>query len=104
LRRTISLAADRPAVTIRMETLNPGKEPCRALLRSHLSLDLGEVRKTRLSFTSLSGKKVDKDMSTVIHGLREGERFYKTDCPDGSWTFKGSGGLEVEQEIELRGE
>ena len=102
LRRTIALADDRAAVTVRLETVNPGDKPRLAQMRSHMSLDLGEVEKTRVSFTSLSGEKVDKDMSTVIPGLREGERFYREDCPNGSWTFKGSDGLSVTQRFDNR--
>ncbi|MEA1951061.1 MAG: DUF4838 domain-containing protein [Planctomycetota bacterium] len=100
LRRTISLCADRPAITIRLETVNPGKKPRLAQMRSHMSLDLGDVEKTRINFTSLSGKKFDVDMNTVIPGLREGRRFYKTDCPNGSWTFNGTDGLELVQRFD----
>ncbi|MBN2294975.1 MAG: DUF4838 domain-containing protein, partial [Pirellulales bacterium] len=100
LQRTITLAADRPAVTIRLDTINPSEKPRLAQMRSHMSLDLGDVEKTQIHFTSLSGKKFDVDMNTVIPGLREGRRFYKSDCPNGSWTFKGTDGLEVVQRFD----
>ncbi len=100
LRRTITLADDRPAVTIRLETINPSDKPRPTQMRSHMSLDLGDVEKTRVSFTSLAGNKVDKDMSTIIPGLREGQRFYRSACPDGSWTFKGTDGLQLTQRFD----
>ncbi len=102
LRRTISLVPDRAAVTIRLETVNNGDKPREAQMRSHTSLDLGDVGKVRSSFTSLSGEKVDKDMTGIIAGLREGERYYKTDCPAGVWTFSGPKGIDVVQRFDNR--
>ncbi len=102
LRRTISLAADRPTVAIKLEAINPSDKPREVQMRSHLSLDLGDVNKTRVRFTSLSGAKVDKDMTDIIAGLREGERHYRTDCPAGSWTFSGPDGLDVTQRFDNR--
>ena len=108
IHRTISLLEDRPGVTIRMEVHNPNDKPQQVQMRSHLSLDLGDVQKVRVDFTSLSGKKVNVDMGDVIAGYREGLRYYKTDCPAGSWTFKGPvdeakpGGLRVIQRFDNR--
>ena len=102
LRRTISLAAESPTVSINLEAINPSDKPREVQMRSNTSLDLGDVNKTRVSFTSLSGAKVDKDMTRIIAGLREGERYYKTDCPAGSWTFSGPKGLNVTQRFDNR--
>ena len=102
LLRTITLVPDRAAVKIRLETVNPGNKPREAQMRSHTSLDLGDVNQVRVNFNALSGAKVDKDTSVIIAGLREGERFYKTDCPAGQWTFSGPKGLEVVQRFDNR--
>jgi len=69
-------------------------------LRSHLSLDLGDVARVSLSFTDRAGKKVDQDMAGIIAGLREGEHFYQARCPAGAWTFSGPKGLSVTQRFD----
>ena len=66
-------------------------------MRSHLSLDLGDVRTSRVRFTDKAGRTVDEDMAETIAGLREGKPFYRQSCPAGSWTFFGDKGLAVIQ-------
>ena len=102
MKRTLTLDPDRPVLKVRLEATNPGKKPREAQLRSHLSLDLGDVHQARVKFTDLSGKAVDKDMAGVIAGLREGEHFYREACPAGTWTFTGPKGLAVTQRFENR--
>jgi hypothetical protein len=102
MKRTLTLDPDRPVLKVRLEVTNPSKKPREAQLRSHLSLDLGDVHKTRVGFTDLSGKTIDKDMAVVIQGLREGERFYREACPSGKWTFTGPNGLAVTQRFDNR--
>ncbi len=102
LKRTLTIELFRPVLTVETELKNLDDRPRAARLRSHLELDLGEVRSTRVRFTSLAGESVDRDMSGVIAGLREGERFYDRDAPDGSWTFSGSKGFEVTQRFDSR--
>jgi hypothetical protein len=102
MKRTLSLDPDRPVLKVRLEATNPGKKPREAQLRSHLSLDLGDMHRARVKFTDMAGKAVDKDMAGVIAGLREGEHFYREACPAGSWTFTGPKGLAVTQRFDNR--
>jgi hypothetical protein len=95
LKRTLTLDPFKPILYVEAVLTNPGDSPKAARLRSHLELDLGEVRTTRVCFNSLSGEALDRDMTGVIAGMREGEHFYDQDVPDGSWTFSGSKGLQV---------
>ena len=97
LRRTLSLVPDRPALTILAEFINSGDKPREAQVQSHLSLDLGDVRTSRVRFTDQAGGTVDEDMAETIAGLREGKPFYRQHCPDGAWTFSGDKRLEVVQ-------
>ena len=100
MQRTIKLDPDRPIVSIELKMTNPGDKPKDATLRSHLSLDLGDVTKTRVKFTDRAGKMIDKDMIDIIAGLREGERYYRESCPAGDWTFTGTNGLQVTQRFD----
>jgi hypothetical protein len=97
LTRTLTLAEDQPVLTIQVQATNPSDKPRSAQLHAHLSLDLGEARRTRVQFTSRDGKAIDTDMAGVIAGLREGQRFYKGDTPAEAWTLTGPEGLSVTQ-------
>ena len=66
-------------------------------LRNHLELAIGPPADVRLQFTSAGGGAVDRDLSVAVAGQREGERFFRDDLPDGSWTFTGSEGIKVTQ-------
>lgn len=100
MRRTITLASDRPALTIRAEFTSVRDTPRETQVRSHLSLDLGDVRTTRVRFATKSGKPIDEDMTQAIAGYREGQAFLREDCPNGEWTFTGDKGPSVVQRFE----
>jgi hypothetical protein len=95
MRRILTLAPERPSLTIRAEFANNRNKAQRAQVRSHLSLDLGDVQTSRVRFTDKARRTVDEDMTDVIAGLREGKSFYNNSCPAGSWTFSGGKGIEV---------
>ncbi len=97
LKRTLTLAPDRPVLHIRSILTNEESKPKPARLRSHLELDLGDLHSTRVGFRSLAGLYVDKDMTEIIAGLREGEYFRSQDIPNGAWAFTGSKGLKLIQ-------
>ena len=97
LERTLTLVPGKPILQVKSVLTNPGNKPKSARLRSHLELNLGELRSTRVSFTNLAGRNIDKDMTEIIAGLREGEYFRSQDTPRGSWTFTGSKGLQLIQ-------
>ena len=100
MQREITLDTDHPVIKVKTTLTNPSDKPREAQLRSHLSLELGKVRDTRVRFTDLAGKKVEKDMVPIIAGLREGERYYRENCPAGAWTLIGTDGLEVTQRFD----
>ena len=100
MKRTLTLDPDRPVLKVRVDVTNPGKSPRDTQIRSHLSLDLGELEKTHIKFTDLSGKTVERDMVQIIPGLREGERYYREACPAGAWTFTGTDGLTLTQRFD----
>ena len=100
MRREITLDPERPVLKVKATLANPSDKPREAQLRSHLSLDLGNLRETRVRFTDLAGKTVEKDMAPILAGLREGERYYREACPAGEWTFSGTDGLEVTQRFD----
>jgi len=95
LSRTVTLAADKPILEIVSTLTNPRKKAREVRLRGHMDLNLGELSKTRVRFTNRAGKEVDKDMTVVLAGLREGEHYHDQSAPNGSWTLSGSKGLEV---------
>jgi len=97
LSRTLTLVPGKPVLQVATTVTNPRKKPAELRLRSHLELDLGELRQTRVRFTSRAGKSVDKDMTRILAGLREGEHYYDQDTPAGSWTLTGTKGLSVTQ-------
>ncbi len=97
LRRTLTLAADKPVLDVVTAATNPAKKPTEIRLRSHLELNLGALRSTRARFKSRDGKSVERDMTGIIAGLREGEHYYDQDAPAGTWTFTGDKGLTVTQ-------
>jgi len=97
LRRVLTLAADAPVLTITNVLTNVTDKVREARVRSHLELDLGELRETRVSFINRAGDKVLRDMEPIIAGLREGEHYHRGNMPRGAWTFTGSKGLQVTQ-------
>lgn len=97
LKRTLTLAPDKPVLHVRSVLTNEDSKPKPARLRSHLELDLGDLHSARVSFDNLAGRYVDKDMTEIIAGLREGEYFRSQDTPNGSWAFTGNKGLELIQ-------
>ena len=100
LERTLDLAQDKPVIKVKSVLTNPADEARSARLRSHLELDLGDLNSTRVSFESLSGQKVDKDMTDIVAGLREGEYYRSQNTPRGSWSFTGSKGLRLTQRFD----
>ena len=97
LERTLTLVPGKPILQVKSVLTNPGNKPKSARLRSHLELNLGELRSTKVNFTNLAGRNIDKDMTEIIAGLREGEYYRSQDTPRGSWTFTGSKGLQLIQ-------
>jgi hypothetical protein len=95
LTRTVSLAPAASRLAVRSVLTNPGEKPRPARLRTHLELDLGDLRRTRVRFRDLSGRKVERDGGRVIAGLRRGEVLRARDLPDGAWTFAGPRGPRV---------
>jgi hypothetical protein len=97
LKRSLTLAPEKPLLQVVTTLTNPKEKPREVRLRSHLELDLGDLRTTRVRFTDRSGKQVDKDMTEIIAGLRQGEHFYDQNAPAGTWTLSGSKGLQATQ-------
>ena len=97
--RTMTLDPDAPILHVETRLFNPKESVQTVRLRSHLELDLGDLRATRVRFNNLAGEPVDEDMTRVIQGMREGVHYYLDDTPDGSWTFSGSKGIEVTQRL-----
>ncbi len=100
LRRSLSLDADSPILRIRADATNPGDKPRETTVRSHMELDLGELRQTRVRFSNRNGEQVERDMGPIIAGLREGEYYRLGNAPKGEWIFTGSKGLEVTQRFD----
>ena len=100
LKRTLTLVPDKPILQVKSTLTNNGKEPKPSRLRSHLELDLGDLRSTRVSFTNLAGRNIEKDMTDIIAGLREGEYYRSQDIPRGSWVLSGSKGLQLIQRFD----
>lgn len=103
LERTVALAPDRPIVEIITSATNPDKKPREIRLRGHMELDLGELRKTRVRFTDRAGQKIDKDMTAIVAGLREGEHYHDQHAPAGSWTLVGTKGLALTHTFDTKG-
>ena len=103
LTRTMTLDPDEPILTVESTVTNIAQSTREARLRSHIELDLGDLLSTRVRFTSLAGEAVDKDMTDIIAGMREGEHYYDLDAPDGAWTLAGTKGLEVTQRFDNEG-
>lgn len=97
LERTLDLAQNEPVIKIKSILTNPTDKAKSARLRSHLELDMGDLHSTRVRFNSLSGREIDKDMTDIVAGLREGEYYRSQNMPNGSWSFTGSRGLVLTQ-------
>ena len=100
LSKTYKLLSGQPVLQVETVLTNPADSVRGARLRSHLELNLGTVRSTRVSFASRSGTSVDMDMNDVVEGFREGAHFYDQDAPEGEWTFTGDKGLELKQRFD----
>jgi len=97
LKRSLSVAPDRPVLEVTTLLTNPRPKPAESRLRSHLELNLGELRRARVRFVNRAGEKVDEDMTRIVEGLREGAHYYDRHAPAGAWTFIGSQGLHLTQ-------
>jgi hypothetical protein len=97
VRRTISLAPDAPVLTITAQATNGGEKPSKVNLRSHLELDLGDLKQTTVRFADRGGQDIQRDMRPIIAGLREGEHYLDQKAPKGRWTFGGTKGLAITQ-------
>ncbi|MBX7258657.1 MAG: DUF4838 domain-containing protein [Candidatus Hydrogenedentes bacterium] len=95
--RKMTLSPDAPILTIETSVTNTKDKPLEARVRSHLDLDLGTIEQTRVAFTARSGETVDKDMTTILANLREGERFTDQRTPKSEWTLSGTKGLSLTQ-------
>ena len=97
LKRTLTLAPDAPVLTIEAQLTNKGEKPTPANLRSHIELDLGDLKGSKVRFTDRTGQDIKRDMQPIIAGLRQGEHYLDQKAPKGSWTFTGTKGIEVTQ-------
>ena len=99
LTRTVTLMPDAPVVEIRSVLTNPGTQARPARLRSHLELDMGTLRATRVGFTDRAGKRVEREAAAILAGLREGEAYRAQGAPKAAWTFVGDKGLRLTQRV-----
>lgn len=97
LQRTLTLVPGKPILRVKSVLTNPGDKQRSARLRSHLELDLGELRSIKLTFTNLAGQMIDQDLTEIIAGLREGEYYRSQNTPLNSWNFTGNKGLQLIQ-------
>ena len=98
--RTLTLADDKPVLRVQARiynnyTTSKGIQP-----RSHLELDLGDLRQTRFQFKNRAGEPVQRQMPPIIENQREGEYFRDQNVPAGEWTFSGTKGLQVTQRFD----
>jgi uncharacterized protein DUF4838/glycosyl hydrolase family 67 len=100
VRRILTLASDKPVLTMTNVFTNPTDKPSSLLARSHLELELGDLMETRVSFTNRDGKTIERTMEPIVAGLRQGEFYRDQHTPNGSWTFTGSKGLQVTQSFD----
>lgn len=95
--RKFGLSPDKPILRVSSTLTNANEEPKEARLRSHMELNLGDLRTTEVEFTNLSDEKISRDMGTIIEGLREGEHYRAQKTPRDSWNFTGSKNLRLTQ-------
>lgn len=100
VKRTIELDPAKPILHITSAITNTSDKPVETFIRSHLELDMGEIRETRVSFSNRRGEDITRDMAPILAGLREGERYYDQDAPKGEWRFTGTKGLDVIQRFD----
>ena len=98
--RTLTLPPGESVVEVETTVVNPRSYDATLRLRSHLELNPGDLQTARVRFTDRGGAQVDKDMTAVLAGLRQGEHFYADSAPAGSWTFSGSRNMEVTHTFE----
>ena len=97
VRRTLTLLPGRPALRVEFKATNTGDKPRQTSGRTHLELNLGELRATRVRFQNRGGDAVQRGTAPIIAGLRQGEYYLDQKAPKGQWVFSGSKGLEVTQ-------
>lgn len=100
LKRTVTVAADAPEVTITAELTNVTDKPREAKIRSHTNLNLGDLSKTTIAFINRKGESVARRMPGVIDGMREGEHYLDQDVPKAAWTFSGSKNVKLTQSFD----
>ena len=100
LQRILTLDPDQPVLHIAAVAENKGNKPCEVIVRSHLELDLSDLRATRVAFVNRAGENQSRETPPIIANLREGEHFLDQNAPKSSWTFTGSKGLEVTQRFD----
>jgi len=97
LNKTYTIDPEKPLLRVTSAVSHIGTGSQAVRLRSHLEMDLGSLRETRVSFVNREGKTVEPRMDSIIANMREGEHFYREDLPDGEWTFRGSKGVTLIQ-------
>ena len=97
LKRVIRVEGGEPKITVEATLTNTTGKPQEAHLRSHTEFDLGDLMKTRVTFTNRKGEEVRRGMQPIVDGLREGEHYLDQDAPKGAWVLTGTKGLEVTQ-------
>lgn len=95
LERTLTLLNGSPVLQVESVVTNPGSSSREIHFRTHLELDLGELRETTIHFTNEGGEEVAPEMAAIIAEMREGHRFHEDHRPSGEWHFEGSKGLRV---------
>ena len=100
LKRSVTLDPKEPIIRINAVVTNPAKKPKTVRLRTHLELDLGDVRTTQISFTNREGKQITRTGDEILSGMREGEHFTDSNTPNGEWTFTGSKKLTLTQRFD----
>ncbi len=98
LERRISLSG-RNKLKISSSVINTGQKAIETRLRSHLELDMGDLRSTQVSFVNKAGEQTSPETGAIISGMREGVHYYQEEVPNGQWHFE-SGGLGVKQSFD----
>jgi hypothetical protein len=100
LKRAVRLEGDNPTVTVETTVTNNGGKPREVHMRSHTEFNLGDLMKTRVTFTDRQGREIRRDMKPIVDGLREGEHYLDQNAPKGAWVLTGTKGLEVTQSFD----
>ncbi len=95
--RRYELDESAPILRVTSSVRNPKSSAVETAMRQHFEADLGDLATTRVSFTARDGAVIDKDMTAILAGQREGEHYRDQATPAGEWTFSGSKGLQMTQ-------